>query len=154
MTRKRRWAVSLDGLTVVVLAYPGYQELEFWYPVFRAREEGARVQIVTPSSEPCDSFLGYPVIGDADPDAIDASDVAAIVAPGTVHGSPAASTRQLELLRRVAAGGGLVYAAGSGSELVAGAAKSVDGPDDIANLVQMMIKDVAGRAPATPPNAR
>ena len=33
--------MSLAQQKVVVLAYPGYQELDFWYPVLRSREEGA-----------------------------------------------------------------------------------------------------------------
>lgn len=43
--------MSLAQQNVVVLAYPRYQELDFWYPVLRGREEGATVHIVAAGPE-------------------------------------------------------------------------------------------------------
>ena len=38
-------ADRLDGRTVVVLLAEGFEDLEFWVPVMRLREEGADVTI-------------------------------------------------------------------------------------------------------------
>ena len=37
--------MKLEGLKVVYLVAPGFEDLEFWVPVMRLREEGARVTI-------------------------------------------------------------------------------------------------------------
>jgi protease I len=136
---------SLHGQSLAVLAYPGYQELEFWYPVFRAREEGATVAIIA-SSEPCESFLGYPVLGDTEPSALDVPGLAALIVPGTVEGLPAASEAQRDLIRAVHASGGKVFASGSGVALVKeavgeepAAGRSVPGPDELPALVRSLL---------------
>jgi protease I len=111
--------MSLQNRSVVVLAYPGYQELEFWYPVLRAREEGAHVTVVAPSDAECESFLGYPVLGDAEAANIDLASVDAVVVPGTAIGVPKASDGQTRLIANAEAAGRPVFAVGSGGELVA-----------------------------------
>ena len=109
---------SLAGRNIVVLAFPNYQELELWYPVLRAREEGAGVHVVGPSDGPCESFLGYPLLPDAWAEAIDLDDVDALAVPGTVSGRPAASIEQVALIRAAHAAGLPVFASGTGAELV------------------------------------
>jgi protease I len=42
--------MQLADHTVVVLVERGFEDLEFWVPVMRLREEGADVQIASPSS--------------------------------------------------------------------------------------------------------
>ena len=37
--------MKLEGLKVVYLLAPGFEDLEFWVPIMRLREEGARVTI-------------------------------------------------------------------------------------------------------------
>ncbi len=142
--------MSLHERSVAVLAYPGYQELEFWYPVFRAREEGADVSIVAPSADPCESFLGYPVIGNADAGTLEAGSLDALVVPGTVEGLPPASEAQRDLVRAVHAAGGKVYAAGSGAALVKDVlgdafdpSTAAAGPDDLPALVRRLLDDLA-----------
>ena len=144
--------MDLLGRTIVVLGYPGYQELELWYPVFRAREEGATVVIVT-AGEESESYLGYPVIGDREASEIDATQVSALVAPGTVVAAPVASPAQRDLIVRVSAAGGLLYASGSGAELIRdidGAAldqaRTAEGPDAIGELFQVLLADIAETA--------
>jgi protease I len=109
--------MSLNGRTVVVLAFPGYHELEFWYPVLRAREEDADVRIVATSAAGVESHLGYPVIPDADAD-LDPAGIDAIVVPGAVNGLPELSAPQWDLLRAVASAGGLVASIGTGAKLL------------------------------------
>ncbi|MFC6086564.1 DJ-1/PfpI family protein [Sphaerisporangium aureirubrum] len=112
--------MSLQGRQIVALTYPGYQELEFWYPVLRGREEGATVRIVGPESGAAESFLGYPVVADTDVAALDPAEVDVVVVPGVTGAEPAASGAQLDLLRRAHAAGALVAATGTGAALAAG----------------------------------
>ena len=110
--------MSLSGRSVGVLAYPGYQELEFWYPVLRAREDGASVTVIAADAGGCESNLGYPVVGDAAADDVDPGSLDALIVPGTVGGTPAASDAQKALLKAAAAAGRPVYAIGTGAVLV------------------------------------
>jgi len=75
--------MSLEGKRVAVLAENHYQELEFWYPLLRLREEGAEVKIVgTGSAKTYTGKYGYPVTVDAAADEVSADDFDAIVIPG------------------------------------------------------------------------
>jgi protease I len=109
---------SLAGRLVVVLAFPDYQELELWYPVLRAREEGAAVRVVGPFDAPIESFLGYPLLPDTEAGEVAADDVDALVVTGTVSGRPAVSPEQTALLKAVHAAGRPVFASGTGADLV------------------------------------
>ncbi len=42
--------MRLEGKKVAVLVGPGYEDLEFWVPVMRLKEEGAEVTIVGPKA--------------------------------------------------------------------------------------------------------
>jgi protease I len=118
--------MTLRDRTIAVLAYPGYQELEFWYPVLRAREEGATVTVVASSAAGCESFLGYPVLGDADAAEIDVDRFDAVVVPGTVTGRPEASDAQIQLLKAVHAAGRPIYAISTGAALLSEQVGEVD----------------------------
>ena len=39
-------AERLDGKTIGIFVAPGFEDLEFWVPVMRLREEGARVLVI------------------------------------------------------------------------------------------------------------
>jgi len=39
-------ALRLEGQTIGVFVAPGFEDLEFWVPVMRLREEGARVLVI------------------------------------------------------------------------------------------------------------
>jgi protease I len=110
--------MTLADRSIAVLAYPGYQELEFWYPVLRAREEGATVTVVASSPGGCESYLGYPVLGDAEASAVDVERLAALVVPGTVKGQPPASDEQLQLIKAAHTAGRPIYTVGNGAALV------------------------------------
>ena len=45
---------------VGVLVREGYQELEFWYPLLRLREEGVDVKVIGATDHTYHSKLGYP----------------------------------------------------------------------------------------------
>jgi protease I len=109
---------ALSDRAIAVLTYPGYQELEFWYPVLRAREEGARVQVVASSPDGVESYLGYPAVGDTDAADVEVAALDALVVPGSVGEPPATSDQQVALIERARAADLPVFAIGSGAQLV------------------------------------
>jgi len=131
--------MSLGQRTIVVLAYPDYQELDFWYPVLRGREEGATVHIV---GTPGESILGYPVIPDTAAADLDPATVDVVVAPGVAPGSsPTATGEQLALVTAVHGNGGLVAAVGNGADVLDAAVPTATdrvikaaGTDDLATF--------------------
>src|SRR5258708_36511171 len=97
---------------VGVLVRDGYQELEFWYPLLRLREEGADVTVIGAGDRTYHSRLGYPVIPDITlASASDQFD--AIVVPGaSARDAVDADTRQF--LKRAHARGAIVAATSEG----------------------------------------
>lgn len=68
---------------VGVFLYPGFQEMEFWYPVLRLREIGADVVVIgVDGTEAAASVLGYPVVPNVALAATSPGDYAALVLPG------------------------------------------------------------------------
>lgn len=68
---------------VGVFLYPGFQEMEFWYPVLRLREIGADVVVIgVEGSEAVSSVLGYPVVPNVALSATSPRDYAALIIPG------------------------------------------------------------------------
>jgi len=141
--------MSLHDRSIAVLAYPGYQELEFWYPVLRSREEGATVRIVASSEAGCESHLGYPVVGDADAAGVDVDHLDALIVPGTVTGRPALSDDQIQLIKAVRAAGRPLYAIGTAVATVADLVGSVDpdgtaaDADELPDLIRRLRADLA-----------
>jgi protease I len=75
--------VKVSEARVVVLVANLYQEIEFWYPVMRFKELGARVTIASMATgETYGSKLGYPVQADVSVDDIDPSQFDALIIPG------------------------------------------------------------------------
>lgn len=71
------------GKTVGVLVEQDYQDLEFWYPVYRLREAGHNVVVIgSGSAEQYKSKHGYPASVDTAAERVDADDLDAIVIPG------------------------------------------------------------------------
>src|SRR5258708_26138884 len=74
--------MRLSGKTVGVFVAPEFEDLEFWVPVMRLREEGARVVIIglsheTVTGKHCLTAAPDIVAGEVRPDALDA-----VVVPG------------------------------------------------------------------------
>ena len=102
---------------VGVLVRDGYQELEFWYPLLRLREEGADVTVIGAGDRTYHSKLGYPVIPDiilaAASDQLDA-----VIVPGaSARDAVDAGTRQF--LKRAHAGGAILAATSEGPRVLA-----------------------------------
>jgi protease I len=76
--------MSLKGKRAIVLVEANYQDLEFWYPVLRLREEGVEVVIVgTGSAEGYTGRHGYPLPKvDAVADKVDVKDFDCLIIPG------------------------------------------------------------------------
>ncbi|HAZ30315.1 TPA: protease [Candidatus Acetothermia bacterium] len=67
---------------VAVLVADMYQELEFWYPYLRLKEEGAKVVAVGPEAQEYKSRLGYPARADLSAAQVRAAEFDAVVIPG------------------------------------------------------------------------
>jgi protease I len=67
---------------VAVLVADMYQELEFWYPYLRLKEEGATVVAVGPEKREYKSRLGYPAQAELAAAQVRAADFEAVVIPG------------------------------------------------------------------------
>ena len=75
--------MTLNGKAAAVLVEDIYEDLELWYPVYRLREEGAKVAIVGPESgKTYSSKHGYPAKADRAAGDISAADYDAVIIPG------------------------------------------------------------------------
>jgi len=75
--------MRLKGKKIVILIENNYQDLEFWVPYYRLKEEGADVVVVgSGSSRTYTSKYGYPVEVDKEAKAIDMSKYNGVVIPG------------------------------------------------------------------------
>ena len=73
----------LDGRTVVVLLGEGFEDLEFWVPVMRLREEGAAVTVAgLQPKTPVTGKNGLVTEADVAIDDVDGSSYDAVVVPG------------------------------------------------------------------------
>jgi len=75
--------MRLKGKKVVILIENNYQDLEFWVPYYRLKEEGAEVTVVgSGSSRTYTSKYGYPVEVEKEAKEIDPSKYDGVVIPG------------------------------------------------------------------------
>jgi protease I len=104
-----------------VFLFDGFQELEFWYPVLRFREDGIRVTVIGRTDDTTFSRLGYPVVAEV-PWSGAPSDCALLVVPGA---QPLADSRILEqttaTLRAAVGRGATIAATGDGVGLLGAA---------------------------------
>ena len=75
--------MRLKGKKVVILIENNYQDLEFWVPYYRLKEEGVEVTVVgSGSSRTYTSKYGYPIDVDKEAKEIDPSKYDGVVIPG------------------------------------------------------------------------
>lgn len=114
--------------SVVVLVDDGYQELEFWYPVLRLREEGIAVEVIgLDGDRTYVSHLGYPVIPDRALADVAAGGVAGVIVPGGRAGATlAAAPAIVGFVREAAQAGAIVGAVSQGTAVLAAAGLALD----------------------------
>jgi len=91
--------MRLKGKRVALLVADLYQELEFWYPYYRLREEGAEVVPVGPEAITYKSKLGYPAEAKLAAKDAKAEEFDAVVIPGGY--APDLMRRSPEMVRLV-----------------------------------------------------
>src|SRR4051812_49883285 len=75
--------MDLAVCRVAILVEQQYQELEVWYPCYRLREAGCRVDLVGPEAgKSYPSKLGYPAVSDVAAAAAHPRDYDLLVIPG------------------------------------------------------------------------
>ncbi len=75
--------MRLKGKKILMLIENNYQDLEFWVPYYRLKEEGAEVTVVgSGSSRTYTSKYGYPVEAEKEAKEIDPSKYDGVVVPG------------------------------------------------------------------------
>jgi protease I len=105
---------------VVVLAEEGYQELEFWYPVMRLREEG--VEVVTAALQNVKAYesrLGYPLLAEVTIEDLDPATIRVLIVPGDEAGRRLAGLKMaVDLVREVSERGGAIAAIATGVDVL------------------------------------
>lgn len=75
--------MRLKGKKLIILVENLYQELEFWVPYYRLKEEGAEVTVVgSGSARSYTGKYGYPVEVDREAKEIDVSQYDGVIIPG------------------------------------------------------------------------
>lgn len=120
---------------VAVLVYPGFQELEFWYPVLRLREARREVVVLgTAGPDAAYSRLGYPVVPNRALAGASGADFAAVVVPGGNTGALEHDVVLRAFLDEAAHAGAVLAAVSEGRSLLGKAgdgAITAAGTDDL-----------------------
>lgn len=105
---------------VAILVHEGYQDLEFWYPLLRLREEGLPVTVIAP--EPDKTYfsqLEYPVIADLGIAQAKATDYAGVVVPGGQSAKAIADEPRMQaFIKEAAAAGALLASIAEGTTAI------------------------------------
>jgi protease I len=74
--------MELKGKRVAILVEKFYEDQELWYPYFRLKEAGAKVDLIGPKIETYDSKHGYPAKAELEISKAKAADYDGVVIPG------------------------------------------------------------------------
>jgi protease I len=91
--------MKLKGKKIAVFVANYYEELEFWYPLLRMKEEGADVSAIGPKKETYKGKNGLPATADYTIDQVDAKSFDALIIPGGY--SPDHMRRSLKMIEFV-----------------------------------------------------
>lgn len=89
----------LAGKTIGVFVAPGFEDLEFWVPVMRLREDGARVLVIGLNHDACTGKHCLEATPDTVASEVDAGDLFGLVIPG--GWAPDKLRRDADVLRLV-----------------------------------------------------
>jgi protease I len=103
--------MDLAGKTVALLLEDVYQEMEFWYPLYRLREAGAKVVVVAPEAREYKSKLGYPARAERAAAEARAAEFDAVVIPGGYAPDKMRANAEMVRLTREVGGAGKPVAA-------------------------------------------
>src|SRR5438477_8081126 len=108
---------------VAILVHDGYQDLQFWYPLLRMREEGVPATVI--SVEPEKTYLSqleYPVIPDQGIAQVQAKDFGALIIPGGASAKYLAEEPRMQrFIKDAAANGALLAAIAEGNTALSAA---------------------------------
>jgi protease I len=112
--------MSIRDMRAGVVLLEGFQELEFWYPILRFREEGIPVTVIGSDAEQTTfSQLGYPVVAEVSFEQVDGG-CNVLVVPGTHVPPPAtAVARLVAMLQAARQRGALIAVIGNSVRLLA-----------------------------------
>jgi len=128
---------------VGVFLYPGFQEMEFWYPVLRLREIDADVVVIgIDGTEAAASVLGYPVVPNVALTATSPGDYAALFIPGGNVGKIAENAFFRSFLRDAEERGVRIAAASQAVALAPGAIAAVT-TDDVPHMTRTLLTELA-----------
>ena len=105
---------------VAILVHEGYQDLEFWYPLLRLREEGKPVTVIAAEADKTYfSQLEYPVIADIGIAQAKAADYAGVFVPGGRSAKFIAEEPRMQaFIRDAAAAGAFLASIAEGSTAI------------------------------------
>lgn len=136
---------------VAVLLHHKYQELEFWYPLLRLREEGIEAKVIGVDGDATYvSTLGYPVIPDHGVLEIAPESFSGVVVPGGGAADLLAAAPEIVAFVKAAAAKGAVV--GGIAEAAGFLAKAglVDSPKPVEGVVSYGKVVLAGTANDVP----
>lgn len=105
---------------VAILVHEGYQDLEFWYPLLRLREEGKPVTVIAAEADKTYfSQLEYPVIADLGIAQAKAADYAGVFVPGGQSAKFIAEEPRMQaFIKEAAASGAFLASISEGSNAI------------------------------------
>ena len=129
---------------VAILVHEGYQDLEFWYPLLRLREEGKPVTVIAAEADKTYfSQLEYPVIADLGIAQAKAADYAGVLVPGGQSAKFIAEEPRMQAFIKEAAASGAFLASiseGANAIKVKGAREvKVAGTNDLPELCKSLL---------------
>jgi protease I len=105
---------------VAILVHEGYQDLEFWYPLLRLREEGKPVTVIAAEADKTYfSQLEYPVIADLGIAGAKGGDYAGVFVPGGQSAKFIAEEPRMQaFIKEAAAAGAFLASISEGTNAV------------------------------------
>ena len=74
--------MSLKGKKIALFLDTLYNEMEFWYPYYRMKEEGAEVVVIASKKGTYTSKIEMPATADTDINSVNPDDFSALIIPG------------------------------------------------------------------------